>query len=180
MSPSKSALAGLALPVLMVLLTAAVPSATWGADGCDKAPHFASQARFSKDNEKTIQLLNQAIELCPGFIRPYELLGNLYRNQGQKDKAIALFTKAAELGTGNYKLYHLLAGLLFEKKEFDDAHRYIQKAISIRPDFQEALDLKKQIEAVSDREGPRILLYEPATARGLALVVPQENLTVRG
>jgi hypothetical protein len=180
MTPSRSALGRLGPLVMVVLLMGAIPSAAWAAEGCDQAPHFMSQARFSKDNQKAIQLYTQAIELCPGFIRPYELLGNLYRNQGQKDKAIALFTKAAELGTNNHKLYHLLATLLLEKNELDDAHRYVQKALSIQPDFQEALDLKKKIEAVGDREGPRITLYEPATARGLAVAVPQENLTVRG
>jgi hypothetical protein len=180
MTPSKSALGCLGLLATMLFLTSTVPSAAWAAEGCDKAPHFMAQARFSKDKDKAIQLYTQAIELCPGFIRPYELLGNLYRNQGQKDKAIALFTKAAQLGTNNYKLYHLLASLLYEKNELDDAHRYVQKALSIRADYQEALDLKKKIEAVSDREGPRLILYEPAAARGLALVVPQENLTVRG
>jgi len=147
MTPSKYALGCLGPLVTLLFLASTVPSSAWAADGCDKAPHFMSQARFSKDDQKAIQLYTQAIELCPGFIRPYELLGNLYRNQGQKDKAIALFTKAAELGTNNYKLYHLLASLLFEEKELDDAHRYILKSLSIRGDFQEALDLKKQIEA---------------------------------
>jgi tetratricopeptide (TPR) repeat protein len=180
MTLSKSAITALAFLVSVLFLTSTLPSALWAAEGCDQAAHLNTQARFSKDTQKAIQLYAQAIEMCPGFIRPYEMLGNLYRNQGQKDKAIALFTTAAELGTNNYKLYHLLASLLFEKNEMDDAHRHIQKALSIRADFQEALELQKQIEAVIDREGPRLTLYEPATARGLVVAVPQDNLTVRG
>jgi len=150
------------------------------AEGCDKAPHLSWQAQFSKDKEKATQLYRQAIEQCPGFIRPYELLGNLYRNEGRKEEAVALFTKAAELGTNNYKLYHLLASLLLEKNELDEAHRYLKKSLAIRGDYREALELKTRIDAAQDKDGPRLLLYEPVITRGLALIQAQENQTVRG
>lgn len=166
--------AGIALSVLVST------SRAGAAEGCDKAPYLTRQAHLTKDKEKAVKLFTQVIEMCPGYIRPYELLGNHYRKEGQNDQAMALFTKAAELGTNNYKLYHLLASLLFEKKELDDAHRYIQKSLSIRGDHQEALELRKKIEAAIDREGPKLILYEPAAARGLAVALAKESLTVRG
>ncbi|MGD8983971.1 MAG: caspase family protein, partial [Desulfobacteraceae bacterium] len=123
-----------------------------------------------------------AINLCPGFIRPHELLGNLYRKDGETGKAIEYFTRAAELGTTNHKLYYLLARLLFEKGNMDEASRNLNKCLSIRGDYPKALDLKKEIERTLDKEGPKIILFEPATPRGLTIVhkYNSETITVRG
>ena len=148
--------------------------------GCDKAIHFFWKGRQMGDNEQARKHYQKAIDLCPGFIRPYELLGNLYRKEKKTEKAIAYFNKAAELGTTNYKLYYLLASLLFEKGDLDEANRNIKKSLSIRGDYPKALDLNRKIEKVIDTEGPKIILYEPATRRGMKIVETYENLTVRG
>ena len=156
------------------------PSPSSAIDNCDLAPHLSAKAQRAAQKDHAIQLYLEAIEQCPGFIRPYELLGNRYRNDNDKEKAVEYFTKAAELGTGNYKLYYLLSNLLFEKNDIDQAHRYLTKCLSIRKDYPEALVLKTKIEAAMDRDGPQIILFEPSTNRGLNLVYPYENLTVRG
>ena len=106
--------------------------------GCDKALHFFWKGRMSSDEGQAQQYYQEAIELCPGYIRPHELLGNLYRKENQNDQAILYFTKAAELGTTNYKLYYLLARLLFEKGDLDEADRNIKKSLSIRADYPKA------------------------------------------
>jgi tetratricopeptide (TPR) repeat protein len=97
---------------------------------CDKAIHVFWKGRLRTDKDQA-RHYQEAIELCPGYIRPHELLGNLYRKENQNDKAITYFTKAAELGTTNYKLYYLLASLLFEKGDLDEAGRNIKKSLSI-------------------------------------------------
>ncbi|MBL7203041.1 MAG: caspase family protein [Desulfobacteraceae bacterium] len=122
----------------------------------------------------------KAIELCPGFIRPYELIGNYYRKEGCNRQAIEFFTKAAELGTTNYKLYYLLATLLFEKGNLDVAHRHLNKSLSIRSDYPKALALKAKIERATDTTGPQIRLYEPSTPHGIKVSFKNEILTVRG
>jgi tetratricopeptide (TPR) repeat protein len=66
--------------------------------GCDKAVHYRVLGDFDSDKVQAHQNYLKAIELCPGYIRPYELVGNLYRKERQSEKAIAYFTKAAELG----------------------------------------------------------------------------------
>ena len=134
--------------------------------GCDKALHFFWKGRLEKDNDQAFQNYHKAIELCPGYIRPYELVGNLYRKENQYDKAIQYFTKAAELGTTNYKLYYLLASLLFEKGDLDGADRNIKKSLRIRADYPKAVKLNREIEKAHDRDGPKIILYEPASQRG--------------
>jgi len=148
--------------------------------GCDKAPHFFWKGRLGADKEQARQYFQEAIEICPGYIRPYELVGNLYRKEKKSEKAIAYFTKAAELGTTNHKLYYLLASLFFQKGDLDEANRNIKKSLSIRADYPKALKLNQKIEAASDSEGPKIILYEPSTRRGMKILKTYENLTVRG
>ncbi len=148
--------------------------------GCDKAIHYRVLGDFDSDRNQARKNYHKAIELCPGYIRPYELVGNLYRKEKQNDKAIAYFEKAAELGTTNHKLYYLFALLLFEKGDYAAADRNIKKSLSIRGDYPKALKLNQEIEKVGDKEGPRIILYEPSTRRGMKLLKTYENLTVRG
>lgn len=148
--------------------------------GCDKAPHFLWKGRLETDNDKARQFFKEAIDSCPGYIRPYELAGNLFRKEKKPETAIAYFQKSAELGTTNYKLYYLLALLLFEKGDIAGADHNIKKSLSIRKDYPRALQLNQEISKVSDREGPRIILYEPSTRRGMKLLKTYENLTVRG
>lgn len=148
--------------------------------GCDKAIHVFWKARWEKDEDQAARYFQEAIELCPGFIRPYELAGNLYRKENQKDEAIAYMRQAAELGTSNPKLYYWLAYLLVEKGDLDEADRHIKKALGIRADYPKAERLRFEIEKSLDQEGPRIILYEPATPRGLKVVRQFQNLTVRG
>lgn len=149
-------------------------------DDCDKAPTYFWKAKFPKDRSQAYKNYEKAIQLCPGFIRPYELLGNLYRKDGDHAKAIAYFARAAELGTTNYKLYYLLAELLFESGDMDRASMNLKKSLRFREDYPKALKLKEEIEKALDKEGPTIILFEPAVRRGLKIVHRYQNLTVRG
>ena len=147
---------------------------------CDKALHVFWKGRMEHDKNQALQYYQKAIKLCPGYIRPYELIGNLYRKENQIDKAITYFKKAAELGTTNYKLYYLLARLLFDKDNIDEASRNLNKSLNIRGDYPRAQELYREIEKAIDKDGPRIILYEPSTRRGMKIVETYENLTVRG
>lgn len=150
---------------------------------CDKASVYFSQGLISEINnekETAFQYYMKAIDLCPGYIRPYELIGNDYRKKGQNEKAIEFFTTAAELGSNNYKLFYLLSELLFEKGEVDEANRQLIKSLNIRGDYPKALELKEKIDIVLDSVGPKIILFEPSTHRGMKIVRQYENLTVRG
>jgi len=147
---------------------------------CDRAVSIFFKGYYSNNKEHSYRFYMTAINLCPGFIRPYELVGHYYHKEGHNDKAIEFLTKAAQLGTSNYKLYYLLASLLFEKGDLDEADRHLKKSLSIRGDYPKALELKSKIEKALDKEGPTIFLFEPATRRGLKVVHRYQNLTVRG
>jgi len=156
-----------------------VPSAVAGTD-CDKAMALATEAMLKSKEEDSVRLWEEAVNLCPGFIRPYELIGNYYRKRGHSEKAIEFFNKASDLGSRNHKLYYLLADILFKKGNLDVAHKYLNKSLSIRKDYPKSVALKAKIEEGPDKHGPKIILYEPSVPRGIKRVHPYENLTVRG
>jgi len=169
-----------ALPALTFLFIVLGQTSTWAFSDCDKALSYFWKAKYASEKVYAYRFYNVAINLCPGFIRPYELLGNMYRKDSEPDKAIDFFTKAAELGTQNYKLYFLLASLLFEKGDLDEASRQLSKSLRIRGDYLKALDLKNKLEKALDKDGPKIILFEPATRRGIKIVCHSEMVTVRG
>jgi len=153
-----------------------------GSSDCDKALSIFWKGKYAPSPSVAYRHYEIAINLCPGFIRPYELIGNLYRKDGEMEKAIDYFTEAAELGTKNYKLYYLLASLLFEKGDLDEAGKNLNKSLRLRGDYAKSLELKIKIERALDRDGPKIFLFEPATPRGLKVVFKyrSETVTVRG
>ena len=157
----------------------------WGelsASDCDLAPHYFNKGKFTRDEQQSLQHYEKAIEVCPGYIRPYELIGNIYRKQKNKDSALSYFEKAAELGSKNHKLYYLMALLVFEKGDLEDANRHINRSLEIRPGYPAAVSLKEKIENALDDQGPQIVLYEPSTSgvRGVMVVQPFMHLMVRG
>ena len=163
---------------LTIALVVSLPSVSTGTD-CDKAYALFSIGRFS-DQRYSMKYYLEAINLCPGYIRPYELIGNMKRKKGETEKAIEFFINAAELGSANHKLYYLLASLLYEKGDLDMAHRYLNKSLSIRSNYSKALALKVKMEGASDTTGPIIRLYEPATPHGIKVSFKNEIMTVRG
>lgn len=148
--------------------------------GCDTAPILFWKGKFASKEADACRYYMEAIKLCPGFIRPYELIGNYYRKKGDKEKAISFFTKAADLGSTNYKLYYLLASLFFQKGDMDEASRYLERSLDLRGDYPKSRQLKSKIDKERDTSGPKIILYEPSTKRGLNLVSPTQNISVRG
>jgi len=89
-----------------------------GFTDCDKAKALFVKSYRSADQEERISLLVEATELCPGYIRPYELVGHHYFKTGDNAKAVGYLRKAAELGSGNHKLYHVLAEALFRQQDW--------------------------------------------------------------
>lgn len=168
--------------LFMVILISGLDFSSASASNCDQAAVAFFRARVFSEEESDIPYYLSAIRLCPGFIRPYELVGNYYRKKGQAEKAIEFFTKAAELGSQNYKLYYLLASLFFEKGDMNNADKHLRKSLSIRGDNPKALDLKKKIDQTLDKDGPKIILFEPQPRRGLKMVYKykSETVTVRG
>ena len=170
----------LSISIIACLFTGFGTSAAWAISDCDMALHIFWKGRYHKMETASLYFYEKAIKLCPGFIRPYELVGDYFRKEGKPEKAIEFFTKAAELGSVNYKLYYLLASLFYDRGDLDMAHRYLNKSLGIKSDYPKALALKAKIERATDTTGPQIRLYEPAAPKGIKVTFSSEIMTVRG
>jgi tetratricopeptide (TPR) repeat protein len=172
-------IAGSFLAVVVFLLSA--PGLA-PASNCDLAPYFTGKGESTSDEAKSLQYFQEAIDVCPGYIRPYELIGNIYRNQKQSDRAISYFEKAVELGSQNSKLYYHYARLLFETGQLEDGLQQINRSLEIRPGHPDAVSLKSEIEKALDGQGPQIVLYEPSTSslRGMLITESFAALIVQG
>jgi O-antigen ligase/tetratricopeptide (TPR) repeat protein len=85
---------------------------------------------------------NQIIEL-PGV---YNKMANLYQEKGDFEEAIWYNKKAVEIGDGGHLWSYYLAKSYFEASDFENALFEVNKSLDIFPDYQEAINLKKDIE----------------------------------
>ena len=165
---------------LFMLVTATPAGAADTKVDCDRAYALKSKGGFHTDPKTVNPYHMEAIKICPGYIRPYELVGNWYRKQKDTDTALEYFNKAAELGSNNNKLYYLLALLNFQKGDMDTAAANIQKSLRLRSNYRKAVELEKKIAVKPDRDGPLLKLIEPEKTRAIHIAYKEENITVRG
>ena len=146
---------------------------------CDRAYAEFSNGQWAPPDQ-AIHFYLRAIDLCPGFIRPYELAGNYYRKQDNADQAVAFFKKAAQLGSVNHKLYYLLGSLHFKKGQYTQALYYTNKSLDLNDSYEKAIELKQRLHQIRDTEGPIITLYEPAADLLNRVAHFYETFTFRG
>jgi tetratricopeptide (TPR) repeat protein len=164
----------------MLLFTGLGFESVWASDNCDKARVVFSKGRVGVTLDESPAYYLESIRLCPGYIRPYELLGNHFRQKNENEKAIEFFLKAADLGTTNHKLYYLLADMMLKRGDVDGADKFVRQALTLRGDYAKSLALKTKILRAKDNSGPKIILFEPAQRRGIIIAMQSETTTVRG
>ncbi len=76
----------------------------------------------------------------------YLKYGKEYYQQKEYDKAIESYSNALKFKPDNYNLAYNIALIYHKKDDSYKARKYVYKSLSINPDFQEAIDLKKKIE----------------------------------
>jgi len=64
---------------------------------------------FNKNFDKSIELLEEALRILPGYLDVYVNLGNCYNYKGDREKAIRCFEKALELDSNDLDARHNLA-----------------------------------------------------------------------
>ncbi len=143
--------------ILFILLFLPTPASSKTTE-CELAKQYVAKGKTYADST----YYHKAIDLCPGYIRPYELLGNWYRKKSDFKKAIELFSKAADLGSTNHKLYYLLADLHFNSNNYTKAIYHLNKSFNIKKGYLKALELRRKLDQVSDVKGPIIELFEPS------------------
>jgi hypothetical protein len=82
--------------ILMALLPLLGTSGALGATDRERAQSRFSSGKVLQREQETVRLLSQAMDPCPGFIRPHERAGNWHRNKGESDRAADCFAKAIQ------------------------------------------------------------------------------------
>jgi len=159
--------------VLFIIIVSGTYASAAGND-CDVAQNYFWQGQMGGEREQALQYYLEAVELCPGFIRPYELIGNYYRNQNDGLQAIVYFKKAAELGSVNYKLYYLLGLLYYSQNEYAQALFYVNKSLGFNdiyekwPKLDSAVFDAKAVQAIFEQSGfneVTLIINQEATQR---------------
>ena len=84
-------------------------------------------------NDIAIQLLNQVINLNPGFTKAYSNLAKLMKKEGRLEEAIAHYQKAISLEPNNSSNYSNLGFIFLEKGQIESAIINSEKSIEINP-----------------------------------------------
>lgn len=96
---------------------------------------LAYSGKYDYDN--SIKYLEKAIDVKPDMAVFHSNLGLQYRHKKNNDKAIESFKKSISLSEKPETLA-MLGGCYGEKKQLDEAEKYILKALELNPNFAAA------------------------------------------
>ena len=89
--------------------------------------------------DSAIITLNNALQIKPGFVNAYIMLGNIYRdNLGKPDEAIINYLNAIKTDSNNKVTYYSLAWCYNAKENYREAIKYGVKALDIDNDYKPA------------------------------------------
>ena len=103
-----------------------------------------------KEREKSVGLLNKAVELDPNDAESLLFLGIMDTEAGNYDSAEIKFRKITELYPDNERGYFFLGKLYFQKGDYASAEANYKKALDINPSFGSALN---ELAVVYEQEG---------------------------
>lgn len=113
------------------------------------ADNFIQARKF--DDAK--QALYAAIDKDPNFVEAYMKLGSIHKLFGDKEKARNAFKKAAELKPDFKPMagaYYVLADYSFTEGEYEEAKKYYQMVLKVRPDDKLLMEQSEQGSRNSD------------------------------
>ena len=85
-----------------------------------------------------VQTLSQLAEQAPDSYRAHQLLGQIYRSQGQNDKALAEFRIVARMQPTLPGLHYAIGDLLWAIGQSDEALVELSKELDLNPNHAEA------------------------------------------
>jgi len=93
----------------------------------------------NKKLDEAIKAFNKAAKISPKTPVAHYWVGMAYFYNKETEKAIAKFKKVSELEPDNYRAYGMIGKVLsFDKTKLDEAIKYLEKALTINPDYAEA------------------------------------------
>lgn len=107
----------------------------------------------NSDLNQAIHYYTVATGLNPDDFWPYNNRGALYMYLGDIDKAIVDFTKGIEISKGkNPNLYVNLSTALLQKNRDEESAFYLEYALNIDPDFEDALLLRAKLFSFAGKD----------------------------
>ncbi|MFH1966159.1 MAG: tetratricopeptide repeat protein [Acidobacteriota bacterium] len=108
-----------------------------------------AMARYNlQDHDGTVSALSRAEALAKSPPQKYQLhhiRGSAYYKKGDFQEAVSELSKASDIQRGNYTDILQLGISYFRLNNLEDARRYLEQAVSIRPDSREANDFLGRI-----------------------------------
>jgi len=92
--------------------------------------------------EEAYNALQKALELNPGSIEAYELLGFYYVVMGKKAEAVALIEKAGQLDPLSPVILTALGTMYIFAERFDDAAKQADKLLAVDPQMRISIETK--------------------------------------
>lgn len=121
--------------------------------------------------EEAVTALSQARTIQPSNAWVYLQMGNIRRRQGQWLQAVAEYEKAGEFDPRSHIIWFNIGHLKLHIRQFDEAGKYLERALTLQPTFLDALLLRKGL--IASQTADRALVR--AAMDSAAKVVPPER-----
>ncbi len=95
-----------------------------------------------------IECFEKVIEMDPNYTKAYNNLGSSYAESGRFEEAEKAFKKAIERDPDYAHAYKNLAGVYIQVQELDVALEYIERYLLMRPEDQQAINIRDQLRIV--------------------------------
>ena len=102
--------------------------------------------------EKAIKACNSAIEVDSNFGYAWNHLGVAYQLKGDLVLGLQMLQKAVELSPKEHRIWLNLAKLHIELKDYEIALATINISLELKPNFQDAIEVKEQVLRLMDKE----------------------------
>lgn len=97
--------------------------------------------------EEALAIFDETEKLDPAVAELYRLRGEIHLSNSDADKAMVDARHAIKLKPQHFRAYQLLAQCYVKKRNTQKALENVEKALTIYPHSQEALRIKKDLEA---------------------------------
>lgn len=102
------------------------------------------------DTEKAAEVLKRIVKIEDAFSidnkHMFNEFGIKLRKNKMYDQALAYYASAYQNSRGDENLLYNIARTLYEKEDYENGLKYINKALEINPSFEEGLQLKSIFE----------------------------------
>ena len=92
---------------------------------------LADHYLFENQREKAIQVLNQFLDINSNSVPALMALGKIYLVRNEILKIIEIYNRVLELEPDNSNAYYNLGILYYNSKDYDNAEKFLKRAIAI-------------------------------------------------